>query len=406
MRLTVGRLHSRALLAVGAAALIASGLGVWLHARQASDGAARVLTAAPGDAWLILTVDVAAAWPLLEPLVGARGGLSGVSRSAGLGPISDACGFEPLEHVRQLMVALPEVGERGERGDFGVAFDGDFSADGLAACARRAIAANGGTPGGAMRGDFALVSDQAHPSTASLAYRPGGPFLVGRGAWLDAMIDAVDGRAAHSSPAHDALRHALTSAGPRSAPGPAALVVTALLPRALRDRVAGDPPPEAADASSPDPAGRGGSGGGARGPFASIRGVRAAGLSVVARGPSTALGPREGSAATDFDLELRCDTPGACDDVKELIERERLALSGDLRARLIGLGPLIDGLSIEAGQGGHEGEARTGAGDSLSIRTRAPTGDLARMLGRLFERFRGAVAPVAPGAGEAGAPSP
>ena len=92
--------------------------------------------------------------------------------------------------------------------------------------------------------------------------------------------------------------------------------------------------------------------------------------------------------------------------MKDLVERERLALSGDFRARLIGLGPLIDNLSVEVGREGRGGEAPPGAGDSLSVRTRAPTGDLARMLGRLVERFRGLAAPVAPESGEAGAPPP
>ena len=105
------------------------------------------------------------------------------------------------------------------------------------------------------------------------------------------------------------------------------------------------------------------------------------------------------SDSTDFDLELRCDTPQACDDVKKLIERERLALSGDFRARLLGLGPLIDGLSFggapdehappdAAGQGGAP-RAQGGPAASLSVRTRAPTGDLARMLSRLLGRAAG-----------------
>jgi len=79
MRLNVGRLHSRALLVVAAvaavavvaaAAAVAVAVGLWMCAKRANDGAERVLAAAPADAWLILTLDVPAAWPLLEPLFG------------------------------------------------------------------------------------------------------------------------------------------------------------------------------------------------------------------------------------------------------------------------------------------------------------------------------------------------
>jgi hypothetical protein len=366
---TIRRFHSRALLALVAVAVMVAALGLWLRTRRASDAAEHVLSAAPPDAWLIVTVDVAAAWPLLEPVVGSTAGLSGASRIAGLGTVSSACGFEPLEHIRRLMVALPE---HGERGDFGVAVDGDLPVDALVTCARKAIAASGGKPGGRTRGDFALVSNDTGPEAASVAYRPGGPFLIGRGPWLDAMIDAVDGKTAHSSPSHDALRRALVGSAP-GAGTTAGLVVTALLPSALRDRLAS----EAADAGeAPAP----------NGAFAGILGVREAGLSIVAHGPWAAP-----SASTGFDLELRCDTPQACADVKKLIERERFALSGDFRARLLGLGPLIDGLSFGEAPGAEappdtQGGARSGLAASLSVRTRAPTGDLARMLSRLLGR--------------------
>ena len=99
---------------VAFAALIGAAGLVTLRARRASSGGggvAGVLAAAPADAWLLATVDVAAAWPLLKPAVGAAGGLAGATRVAGLGPLSAACGFEPLEHLRELMVALPEGGD-------------------------------------------------------------------------------------------------------------------------------------------------------------------------------------------------------------------------------------------------------------------------------------------------------
>jgi len=82
MRLKVGRLHSRALLVVAAAVVIAVAVALWVRAKRASDGAERVLAAAPSDAWLILTLDVPAAWPLLEPLFARASSVWGRSSTA------------------------------------------------------------------------------------------------------------------------------------------------------------------------------------------------------------------------------------------------------------------------------------------------------------------------------------
>jgi hypothetical protein len=338
---------------LGAAALVAAtvALAVGLRARRARSGeAAGVLLAAPDDAWLILTVDVAAARPLLEPLLGVgEGRLATATRAAGLGSLIDACGFDPVQHVRELMVAAPEGGERG---DFGVAFSADLTMDELASCARKAIVARGGTPSTTMRGDFAVIGDESAPKQARLAYRDGGPFLVGRGAWLEAMVDAAAGRGAHAHSEHAALRSALSAAGAASR----AVVITALLPKSLRDRLRTE------------------TDGGASGAFAGVLGVEEAGAAVTVS-----------DAATALEIELRCETAAACDDVKELIEKWRLSLSSHFGARLMGFGPLIDGLSIDA----------SGAG-ALAVRTHLPTADLAQALARLWDR---APDPRGPGSG-------
>ncbi|HEX3769509.1 MAG TPA: hypothetical protein VHV30_01535, partial [Polyangiaceae bacterium] len=238
-----GRWRSRARLgAVSAVTALVAGLVVAMTARvwtrpSDADTKKRVLSAAPADAWLVLSADVAAAWPLLEPIVGTDAGVAGASRIAGLGTVSAACGFEPLEHVRQLLVALPEhPPEGGDHGDFGLAFDGDFTSESLEACARKAILAGGATPDVTTRADYTRIA--GGPRGASLAVRPGGPYLVGRGAWLDAMIDAVDGKGTptEASGAHEALRRDLLDKA-ATEPG---LVITALLPKALRDRLAGE----------------------------------------------------------------------------------------------------------------------------------------------------------------------
>ncbi len=342
---------------VGAVLLIASLRASGTRSREA----AGVLRAAPDDAWLVLTVDVAAARPLLEPVLQSGEGVAGATRAAGLGSLSDACGFDPVPHLRELMVALPEGGERG---DFGVAFSADLTVDQLATCARKAIGARGGAPSTGARGGFVVIGDASAPDQARLAYRAGGPFLVGRGAWLDAMIDAAGRSVPPRSSPHDVLRAALA---PDGAPA-RALLVTALLPKSLRDRVRAE-----TDA-------------GPVGAFAGVLGVEQAGAALTTTAEITVV-----------EAELRCETPDACRDVKELIEKGRRALAGDFAARLMGLGPLIDGLSMDAASPG-----------SLWVRTRAPTRDVAEALERFWTRLpsraAGALAPdahVAPWSGSA-----
>jgi hypothetical protein len=302
--------------------------------------------------------------PLVQSVVATTGGLASATRVAGLGPIQEACGFEPLEHVRELMVVAPEAGERGE---FGVAFSADLGASALASCAEKAITAGGGEPVTSSRGTFSVVSDDARPRQGRLAVREGGPFLVGRGPWLDAMIDAADGKGPRMRPEHASLRQALV---PPGAP-PAALVATALLPKALRDQLRSetDAGPAAADP--------GGSGEGA---FDGVLAVGQVAAGVTVQGsPASATQP---TGTTEIALELRCDAPRAaesCAQVKQLIEKNRLAISRDFTARLMGLGPLIDTLAVTPQPGSGGGE--------LVVKAHAPTADLGRLLARLFERI-------------------
>src|ERR1700733_1707426 len=53
-------------------AVVAVALG--LRTRRTTLPATGAIAAAPDDAWLVLTVDLAAAKPLLEPLLSSRGG--------------------------------------------------------------------------------------------------------------------------------------------------------------------------------------------------------------------------------------------------------------------------------------------------------------------------------------------
>jgi len=314
-----------------------------------------LIDSVPRDAWLVATIDVTAlrASPLARPILG--GGEK--TPIPGLGPLVARCGFDPVARLREVVVTSPE---NGERGDFGVAFSGDFTKDELSKCAENVIRARGGSPAASTRGGFTLVEDTADAMHARLAYREGGPFLVGRGPWLDAMIDATEHKAGRMQPEHTELRAALTG---KSGAAPA-IVVTALLPASLRDKLKAELGPEL-----------GGEGDKA---YAGVLAVSAAGVAVGLGGGQSV---DAASSTTDITAELRCETPSSCDEVKKLIERKRLAFSRDVTVRLIGLGPLLDSLAVD------------GHGAALTATARAPSDELARGIQRVID-FKSRPAPV------------
>jgi hypothetical protein len=185
------------------------------------------------------------------------------------------------------------------------------------------------------------------------------------------MMDAWSGKAASAreNEAHAALRGVLLSKGNGR---PAAIVATAILPRALRDRLKREMGVELGVQAE------GADGGVAA--MAGVLGVETAGVAVV-----LGTGSEDSSAAADF----RCESAAACLEVKKLIEKQRLALSGDLGLRLIGLGPLADSMTLDA----HDRE--------LTVSTHAPTEAIALGLqhvldARAQKAARAAVQPSAP----------
>jgi len=126
------------------------------------------------------------------------------------------------------------------------------------------------------------------------------------------------------------------------------------LPRDLRERLKKE---MNAEANEP----------GANATMASVLGVSAAGLLV-----------RSGSdGVLDARAELRCESEGACADVAKLLLTKRLAWSQDIALRIVGLGPLIDGLEVNA----HS--------TSLTLTTRTYATDLTSLLGRLSKLREG-----------------
>ena len=321
-----------------------------------------LLDAVPRDAWLVVHVDAAAlrSSALAKPVLG-NGDRSPIP---GLGGLAAQCGFDPVSRLREIVVTSPE---NGERGAFAVAFSGDFTKEEMQSCAEKVIRARGGTPATSARDGFTLVEDTGDEKHARLAYREGGPFLVGRGAWLDATIDAVLGKGERANPDHASLRAAIAPRDPKSVQ---ALVVTALLPATVRDKLKAELGGEAAGAGEKS--------------FAGVLGVKAVGLAVSTGGPGS---------TTDFTVEMRCESSSACDEVDKLIDRKRLALSRELGLRLIGLGPLIDSLKV-------------GSKDvTLTATASASTDDLAKALQRVLD-LRGGEPRGAGGSPPAPAPSP
>ena len=90
-----------------------------------AQGDGSLLDAVPKDAWLVVHVDAAAlrASALAKPILGS----GDRTPIPGLGGLAAQCGLTPVSRLREVVVTSPESGERG---DFAVAFTGDFTKEG------------------------------------------------------------------------------------------------------------------------------------------------------------------------------------------------------------------------------------------------------------------------------------
>lgn len=327
--------------------------GVALYLVQPQGGLARggILGAVPRDAFLLVTIDVEAlrASPLALPLLGGDS-----TKLLGVGAFAETCGFDPLTRVKEIALAVPEGGDHG---DFGLLAMGDLRQAELLDCAQKVILARGGHPKLGKRGSFITVEDEDDPAGAKprIALRDGGPLLVGRGTWLQSMIDAAEGKipSVRAGSPHLALREALTVY--REGKPARSIVATAVLPKSLRERLKRE---MGAELGAAEPGSNVAMGG--------VLSVETAGLAITA-----------GSAGQDSEAaaELRCESADACDEVKKLILKKRLAFSQDFDVRLVGLGPIIDSLVVET------------KATALTASAHAPTEDVAKALDRVL-KFR------------------
>lgn len=320
-----GRLSDNARAAlIGVGGTLAAVL-VWggLHSGKPTEP----LDAVPKDAFLVATMNLTELRqsPIYDVILG-KDALP-LTKGLGMGKLADACGFDPLSRVEKLAVAVPEEGDKGE---LGVAARVNVNRDELEKCTEAMADQRGGKVETREAFGFVIVEDGSGGGVAKprLAFGHGNILVVGRGAWFDAMLSAADGKSPGLADAreHVALRTSLTRHEGWHSP---TLLVTALLPRALRERIKNE---MGAEIGSQDTSNM---------IMAGVLGVSAVGLAINAGGS----GKRVEAA-----VELVCDDAAECGAVEKLIQKKRLDLSKELGIRMIGFGPLID--SLESKQDG------------------------------------------------------
>jgi hypothetical protein len=316
--------RTRYALAFAAAAVVAAA-GITLFAtRRPHPGS---LDAIPAGALLVATADLAAlrASPVGAPFL--REG----REIPGLGKVRDVCGFDPMDTLTEVTVAIPAAGDSGE---FGLAASGPIDADALIACASKVIDARGGRAVTTALGSFRSVRDAALATTGGeIAVRKGGPLLLGAGSYLRAMIDAADGQAPsiRSSVAHGFLGHEL---------GDASLRVTVVLSPALRHTLTDE---LANDGAAGSPAG-----------------------SIVAGALGMTLGPFVG-----LHVVVSCESTFACARLADALGSARDARVADVGTRIMGFSDVLSQIKI------------TAEGELVHARVNVPSDQAAQLAERL-----------------------
>jgi hypothetical protein len=269
------------------------------------------LDAVPAESFIVATIDMR----LLRasPFAGKIGSLG----EGGMAEVKARCGFDPLARASEMAVCVPEEEAPGE---FGVVARGEFDRFEVASCAEKLAEARGSKTHVREVNGFTVVEDEGDERTISrIALGHSGPIIVGAGKWLDTMMDvARTGRGSvRNDEAHASLREAVTQG---AAP---AIVVTAILPKKMRERVRdslGDVQGQAASA------------------MAGVLGVSQAAF---------AFSPGTSGSKASLVVELRCESEAQCASVKKLIERKKTAAADDLGLRLVGIGALLGDIQVE-----------------------------------------------------------
>ncbi|MEO8797739.1 MAG: hypothetical protein ABI551_07635 [Polyangiaceae bacterium] len=337
------------------AAILVASVGAFVFTTLSQPGSTRgtTLDAIPADAFLVATVDVSALRdsPLAAPLAPFVAQL-------GADEVSKRCGFEPITRVRELSFAIPE----GQDGEFGILARADVTRAEMTACTKAVIAGRGGSPLEAKSSSFSLVSDDTSllSSPSKIAFDDHGLILVGRGGWLDEMIAASKNERPRleSNAAHAELRAALGQG--RLA------VLTATLPAALRKKIERELEGDAQGANEL---------------MKGVLGVGAAGLALGTTG-----------TVTELAAEIRCDSPEDCTAVERLFEKKKKEWSANLGMRFLGVGALVDSLTVKV------------EGKELHATAHLPTEDAERLVERLVDLRLGSS--VKGASVDAGAPLP
>lgn len=183
----------------------------------------------PGSAF-VLTADLRQLRraPLGDVLARRLGHLSGT------GQFTDACGFDPLTRLDQLLFSVPSADLAAEEHpeDFGIVAEGPFTGAEIAHCARAVIGKRGGEAIETRLGSFQSLRDRK--SLGEVAARDG-MLIVSGGRYFRELLDSAESHTqvqrAASDARHDELRRAL---------GAGAIVATWLLDAHWFERVAGE----------------------------------------------------------------------------------------------------------------------------------------------------------------------
>lgn len=333
------------LIALGALSAAVAAFAAYQYATAPSPLTSSALDAVPEATFLVAEVDVDAlrASPAIRNLAEGRGGdVVGVAR------LRAACGFDPLERTHTLVVAIPEADLPGE---IGIAARVDVARADLTRCTEALSLDGGGKRTARREGDFAIL-DGERERDPSYAYHPSGLLLVAGRQWLTEMMASAGGAkprvASHEG--HVRLREALVGKG---APKPA-LVMTAVLPEGVRQKMRNDLGHEASDSEQ-------------QAQMRAVLGVTGAGLALTLAAPGSDAAVR---------VELTCDEESSCERVESMIQKQRLELSQDVRVRMLGLGALVDAVEV------------SGHGKSLTVTSRVAMDAIGAAIGRALRFAR------------------